>query len=122
MARNFKELQAKMSPEQKAQADVRYKKLLADMPLAELREARQMTQTALAEILDVNQPAISKIERQADMYVSTLRTVVEAMGGHLSLQAVFPEGRVEITQFGDSKQRREKERKKAHKAALAHAG
>jgi Helix-turn-helix domain len=53
----------------------------------------------LSTILGVKQSAISKLERRADMYVSTLRQFIEAMGGQLEIRAVFPEGDVRITQF-----------------------
>jgi transcriptional regulator with XRE-family HTH domain len=99
VAKNFKELQAKMSPEQKARADVRYKQIVAEMPLSQLREARSLTQTSLAQILGVHQPAVSKLERQADMYISTLRSFIHAMGGQLRIEAEFPDGRIEVSQF-----------------------
>jgi DNA-binding XRE family transcriptional regulator len=73
--------------------------ILREMPLEELRAARAMTQTALAKILDVGQSEVSKIERRADMYVSTLASYVSAMGGELEICAVFPDGRVKINQF-----------------------
>jgi DNA-binding XRE family transcriptional regulator len=50
----------------------------------------------MAQILGVNQSAISKIEKRTDMYLSTLRSYVEAMGGSLEIQAVFPEGAVRV--------------------------
>lgn len=99
MPRNFRELEAKMSPESRARAEAKAKKMLAEMPLDELREARAMTQTHLAKILGVNQAAVSKMERRADMYVSTLQDFVKAMGGELKITARFPEGTVEINQF-----------------------
>ncbi len=73
------------------------------MALDELREAREMTQVHLAKILGVNQAAVSKLERRADMYVSTLQSFVKAMGGELKITARFPEGTVEINQFEDVK-------------------
>ena len=103
MARNFRELEAKMSPESRARAESKAKKMLAEMPLDELREARAMTQVHLAKILGVNQAAVSKLERRTDMYVSTLQGFVKAMGGELRITATFPEGTVEINQFEDVK-------------------
>ena len=99
MPRNFRELEAKMSPESRARAEAKAKKMLAEMPLDELREARAMTQVHLAKILGVNQAAVSKMERRTDMYVSTLQDFVKAMGGELKVTARFPEGTVEISQF-----------------------
>src|ERR1700691_977028 len=107
MARNFRELEAKMSPESRARAEAKAKKMLAEMPLVELREAREMTQVHLAKILGVNQAAVSKLERRADMYVSTLQSFVKAMGGELKITARFPEGAIEINQFEDAKKAEE---------------
>ena len=101
MARNFNELRAKMSPESRARVDARVKEALAAMPLDELREARELTQNQLAQTLNVSQGAISKVERRADMYISTLRSYVRAIGGDLQIRAVFPEGEVLINQFAD---------------------
>ena len=98
MARNFKELQAKISPERRARVE---RAALREMALDELRSARQLTQTGLANILGVDQGSISKLERRTDMYISTLRSYVEAMGGDLQIRAVFPDGEVQIKQFQD---------------------
>jgi hypothetical protein len=50
-------------------------------------------------LLSINQAAVSKMERRADMYISTLQSMIRAMGGQLKIEAVFPEGKVEINQF-----------------------
>jgi DNA-binding XRE family transcriptional regulator len=101
MARNFKELQAKISPERRESVERKVQQALQEMALDELRSARQLTQTGLAKILGVDQGSISKLERRADMYISTLRSYVEAMGGDLQIRAVFPDGEVQIKQFQD---------------------
>jgi transcriptional regulator with XRE-family HTH domain len=59
--------------------------------LGDLRRARQTTQVELARRLNVAQPSLSKMERQVDLYVSTLRRCVEALGGQLQIHAVFPD-------------------------------
>lgn len=64
--------------------------------LHELRRAREMTQVALAKQLNMVQPAVSRLERQADLYVSTLRRYIEALGGRLEIHAVFPDLDCEI--------------------------
>ena len=92
-----------MSAESLGRARVLAEKYRAEMPLHLLGEARKMTQVHLAKILGVNQAAVSKLERRADMYVSTLQTFVKAMGGELKITARFPEGAVEINQFEDVK-------------------
>jgi transcriptional regulator with XRE-family HTH domain len=99
MATNVKDLQAKMSPESRARSEAKAECLIKEMALDELRAARALTQEHLSTILGVKQSAISKLERRADMYVSTLRHFIEAMGEQLEIQAVFPDGDVRITQF-----------------------
>ncbi len=99
MAKKFSALVAKMSPESRARSDALYRQLRAEMPLQELRRALDLTQQQVAASLGINQVAISKMEGQTDMYVSTLRRFVEAMGGELRIMAHFPQGTVEISQF-----------------------
>ena len=96
MTRNFNELRARMSPESQARVAARVKEELALMPLNQIRNARRMTQTRLAELLEMDQGYISKLEQRTDLYLSTLRSYVEAMGGALEIRAVFPDGEVEI--------------------------
>ncbi|HEY0796362.1 MAG TPA: XRE family transcriptional regulator [Acidisarcina sp.] len=96
MARKFSELTEKMSEKDQKEIKARSRKLIAELPLEQLRSARALTQTNLATLLGVNQSAISKIEKRTDMYLSTLRSYVEAMGGSLEIQAVFPEGAVRV--------------------------
>lgn len=99
MAKNFKLLQEKMSPEARARSEAKANQMIKEMALDELRVARQLTQEHLAKLLNVKQAAISKMERRTDMYVSTLQDMVKAMGGTLEIRAVFPEGQVRINQF-----------------------
>jgi DNA-binding XRE family transcriptional regulator len=99
--RNFKGLEAKMPLEARLRAEARAHETMANMALDELRAARELTQQELAQVLNVNQAAISKLERRTDMYVSTLGRFIEAMGGTLEIRAVFPNGAVRITQFGE---------------------
>lgn len=70
-----------------------------ELTLAELRRARALTQAQLAEALDTTQSAVSRLEKQTDLYLSTLRSYVEAMGGTLKVEAVFPNGGVTILAF-----------------------
>jgi transcriptional regulator with XRE-family HTH domain len=107
MATKFRQLPTKMSPEAQERAKSKTQILLSEMALDELREARKLTQEQLAEQLKVKQPSIAKMERRADMYLSTLRGVIKAMGGEMEILAVFPEGRVRITQFRDLRPRKQ---------------
>ena len=102
MARNYKELQAKMDPASRADNARRVRDEVQKMALDELRRAKQLTQADMAEMLDVPQSSISRIEQRADMYLSTLRSYVHAIGGVLQVRAVFPDGgTVAINRFGD---------------------
>lgn len=71
------------------------------MPLQELPRARGLSQETLAAALKVRQASISKLERRTDMYISTLRSHIEAMGGELEIIARFPDGEVRISNFED---------------------
>ena len=101
MAKNYRELEEKMSPAARARAEAKAERMLQDMALDELREALKLTQESLAESLHVNQAAISKVERRSDMLISTLRKIIEAMGGELEIRAILPAGVVRINQFQD---------------------
>lgn len=101
MANKFAELRAKMAPDARARVEARAQNILVEMPLNELRQARGLSQKMLSEILHVQQPAIAKMERRTDMYISTLRSHIEAMGGQLEVVARFPDGAVKISNFSD---------------------
>jgi transcriptional regulator with XRE-family HTH domain len=101
MARKFGELIEKMPADSRARVEARAARLIAEYALGELREARAMTQARLAEILGKDQSVISRLEKRTDMYVSTLAEFIRAMGGELEIRAVFPEGSVKISKFGD---------------------
>jgi transcriptional regulator with XRE-family HTH domain len=76
---------------------------LTAMPLDALRDAKQLTQVQMAQLLKISQGAVSKVERRTDMFVSTLRNYVRAIGGDLEIRAVFPDGQVLIDQFSDAR-------------------
>ncbi|NWL75482.1 transcriptional regulator [Pseudomonas taiwanensis] len=105
MAKKFDALREKMSPEARARVEARAQEMLAEMPLNELRQARGLSQKMLSEVLHVQQPAIAKMEKRTDMYISTLRSHIEAMGGQLEVIARFPEGAVRISNFADLDER-----------------
>jgi transcriptional regulator with XRE-family HTH domain len=101
MAQKFDKLFRTMSPEAQKRVEGRVDAEYRALALAELREAQDLTQVQLAEKLGIDQGAISKIERRTDMYLSTLRNVIQAMGGQLELTALFPTGRVQVLTFRD---------------------
>jgi DNA-binding Xre family transcriptional regulator len=92
----YSELRAKLSSEARAEARRLADEDLKEMPLHELRAARHLTQQQLARTLDMTQAAISQLEQRTDIYLSTLENFVEAMGGHLEMYAVFPDGKVKL--------------------------
>jgi ribosome-binding protein aMBF1 (putative translation factor) len=99
MAKKFNTLRAKMSPQAREQSKAIYGALLKEMPLAELRRARGLSQEALAKALGVKQSSVSKLERRTDMYISSLRSHIKAMGGELEIIARFPDGELKISDF-----------------------
>ena len=101
MAKKFADLRAQMTPESRARAEAKAQAMLAEMPLNELRQARGLSQKMLADVLHVQQPSIAKIEKRTDMYISTLRSHIEAMGGQLEVVARFPDGAVKISNCAD---------------------
>jgi len=99
--KKFSVLVAKMPAPRKARIGRIAEALRQEMDLTQLREARALSQAALGEILHVEQPAVAKLEKRADMYVSTLRRFIEAMGGELEIVARFPDHEVRIRKFRD---------------------
>ena len=99
MTKKFSSLRNAMSKQAQAEVSEQVEAIMAEMPLHELRRARGLSQKVLAETLKVQQPAIAKLEQRADMYISTLRSHIEAMGGELEIMARFPEGSVKISNF-----------------------
>ena len=87
--RPFSELTAKLSPESRARVAQKVAGLKDKMALAELRQVHQRSQQDLATALNVNQPAIAKLEKRAHTSVATLRRYIEALGGTLEITARF---------------------------------
>jgi transcriptional regulator with XRE-family HTH domain len=102
MARNFRELEAKMPPESLSRAKTRAKEIMAEMLLAEVRKAVGLTQEELAASLGIKQPTLSRLESQNDMQISTLRNLIEALGGQLEIVVHMPGGDIRLTQFQDA--------------------
>jgi ribosome-binding protein aMBF1 (putative translation factor) len=80
MTHEFAELEEKMNPESRARVGRAVQEALNGLPLDELRNARGLSRKMLAEALGIQQPAIAKIEKRTDMYISALRSHIEAMG------------------------------------------
>ena len=99
MAKKWSEIRRKHSPEVEERIRKEVQEAAQVMTLHQLREARELTQTNLAQLLRINQGAVSMMEKRTDMYVSTLRSYIKAMGGELKITAEFPEGSIQIEQF-----------------------
>ena len=99
MARSFNTLREKMSPQRQEQAKERTNEMLEELALQELRKALNLTQEQIAIIMQMNQAAVSKMENQSDIYVSTLRKFIRALGGEIKIVATFKDREVVINQF-----------------------
>ncbi len=90
--KTLREKMKSMSAARRKKIEARAAELIAEeMTLQELRQARKLTQVRLAKTLGITQDGVSRLEKRSDLLLSTLRKSVEAMGGHLSLVAEFPD-------------------------------
>ena len=99
MAKPFKILRDKMSPEARRRSIEMADEMMREIRLTELRHALGVSQEELAQLMDKKQAAISRFERRSDMHISTLREFIAALGGRLQVIASFPEGSYHINQF-----------------------
>src|ERR1700679_2676137 len=99
MPTNWNDLKHKSSPQVRARLKREAHAELERIGFHKLRQARQQTQVAIAQKLNIAQGAVSRMERQSDFLLSTLREYVDALGGQLELRAVFPEGAFLIENF-----------------------
>src|SRR5712692_10442760 len=106
MAKSFDDLVKRTTTKKtQAKASRRAQELLGELLLSEVRQLAGKSQQEVAETLGMKQPSLSKLEKQADMQISTLRNIVKALGGELEVLARFPKGTVKIDQFGPSHRR-----------------
>lgn len=101
--RSFSDLRKTMSPERRARNKRETVQLLEGLALFELRQSREQSQDSVAAHLQVGQPAVAKMERRGDMYVSNLRRYVEALGGKLEINARFPDSVIPISLPADDR-------------------
>jgi hypothetical protein len=106
MATPWKEIKFKFSEEERRQIRREAAAELDRIGFSKLRLARQQTQVALAERLDIPQTAVSRMERRTDLLLSTMRGYVEALGGKLELRVVFPDGEFILDTLGPAKRSR----------------
>jgi transcriptional regulator with XRE-family HTH domain len=100
MAKTFDELVKRTTTKTTRQlADARTRELLGELLLSEIRKLAGKSRREVADALGIKQPSLSKLEKQSDMQISTLRRIVSALGGELEVFAKFPIGRVKIEPF-----------------------
>ena len=93
---------ARLSPERRARVQARAAELIEqEMTLRDLRQAEHLTQERLAELMGMEQENVSRLERRADLLLSTLNSYVAAMGGKLRLIAEFPDRAPVAIALGD---------------------
>lgn len=102
MAKNFRELEAQMTSEARGRVKKRAREQMVEVLLSELRKSAGVTQETLATTLGIKQPTLSRMESQGDMQISTLRRVIESLGGELEIIARLPDGDVRLSQFQDA--------------------
>lgn len=104
MGRTLDQVIAELPPERRERVDARYRELKQEVEgLRELREIAGKAQLDVAAALRIKQPSVSKIEKQTDMYLSTLRNYIEAIGGELELVVKLPKRpAIRLHQLGDA--------------------
>jgi predicted XRE-type DNA-binding protein len=104
VGRTIDQVIAELPPERREQVDARYQELKQEVEgLRELREITGKVQLEIATALNIKQPSVSKIEKQTDMYLSTLRNYIEAVGGELELVVKLPRRPpIRLHQLGDA--------------------
>lgn len=104
MARELGDIIAELPPDRQERIEARYRELRQEVEsLRELRQIAGKAQAEIAAALKIKQPSVSKIEKQTDMYLSTLRSYVEAIGGELELVVKFPQRPpLHIRRLGDA--------------------
>ena len=109
MAKSFDALVKRTTTKRtRQQAGRRAQELLDEMLVSELRQFAGKSQREIAEILGIKQPSLSKLEKQPDMQVSTLRRIIQALGGELEMVARFPKRSVKIKPSGTASRRRKR--------------
>ncbi|MGA7196953.1 MAG: XRE family transcriptional regulator [Roseiarcus sp.] len=92
MGRSLDQILGKLPRERRERVEARYQQLRQEVEgLRELRQIAGKAQADIATALNIKQPSVSKIEKQADMYLSTLRSYIEAIGGELELTVKLPQ-------------------------------
>ena len=103
MGRTRSEMMAALPVQRRRKIEARAAELIAEVEgLKALRQLAERSQEEMAATLKIKQPSVHKIEKQTDLYLSTLRRFVEAAGGTLELRIELPgKGTMHLTGVGD---------------------
>lgn len=102
MGKTLREKLEELSPEERKEIEEEANLLIAEeMTRRQLRHALNLTQEQMAELLEVDQGNVSRLEQRTDLMLSTLRKYITAMGGELKLVVEFPD-RPPVTLIGIS--------------------
>lgn len=88
----WREIRRTLDPDGEARVEIIKQAMRDANTLAQLRDLAGMRQIDVAEALGTNQAGVSRLERRGDLYLSTLRDYIAALGGDLELIAAFPDG------------------------------
>ena len=92
MAKKLEQIMAEIPSERRKKIEKRSVELMTEyMTLQDIRKALKLTQERMAELLEIRQDSVSRLEKRTDLLLSTLRSYVEAMGGELQLTVKFPD-------------------------------
>jgi len=122
MAIKWNDLKHKSSPERLVARRREAHAELERIGFGKLRQARQQTQVAIAERLNIPQGAVSRMEKRSDLLLSTLREYVGALGGKLELRAVFPDADFELETFETRVETKSAKKRPARVSAKSAAG
>ena len=103
MGRTHSEIMTALPPERRRKIEARSAELIAEVEgLQALRKLAERSPAEMAKELKIKQPSVHKIEKQTDLYLSTLRRYIEAAGGTLELRVRLPgKGTMHLTGVGD---------------------
>jgi len=91
MTVSLEEMLAEESEESRARIRLLAQEMRAEMNLRDVRRLRKLTQARLSKKLKIGQEGVSRIEKRSDLYLSTLRSYLEGVGGELTLMVKFPD-------------------------------
>lgn len=119
MTVSLEEMLAEESEESRARIRLLAQEMRSEMNLREVRRARKLTQSRLSKKLKIGQEGVSRIEKRSDLYLSTLRSYVEGVGGELTLMVKFPDRPpVILTGFGENAESKKAKKKAKSKPAM----